>query len=464
MPAPLKPLHLLFKRLAFCKEHLAFDSESRLSVVIAPVRSQICAWAFLSLCIFSFAAQAQNLRDNTKELLVSVQAGVPDTAGAANSTAALSIVLKKDTATLAREGRTRMAQWVLDSGQVHPTRQDAVPYYEAHQNPWQIYDTRYEQYIDVLQPTGLIAAHAIALAHLSGNQPYEQGRVFFPGPTSLYLDGRFVAYFTGKVIDLNKLRPQFKDYMAFYMNPSYQELTADRGRVEPKIKPAQSRAPYRTHQDSLLAGGFTTLLALLLGTRAKAFYRVFSVRSLTFQGAKALPSQGAEPIGWQSLVHLCLLAIGGGVFLYVYHYGQDPVLQARGPSAAWLNIGTLAGLIAKTALLVVALQLYVAMLGLSLFNLRLEGSHVRGNLETLSMGACVLGLWAVVYAFTGVATFSQFRMGSFYFCLIIFCIKGVLMYKVLVSDTGFRKFYGLSYICLTELLPSILLIRLLTSL
>jgi hypothetical protein len=288
--------------------------------------------------------------------------------------------------------------------------------------------------------------------------------VYFPGPTCIYLDGRFLAFINNQTINLNKLTPYFSQYCSFYMNPSYQELVAKSAGVGQRVVSRNGKPPFRQHRDSLLAGCFTLILALLLGTRGRSFYRIFSLRSLLLQPEQALPGQGAEVIGWQTTVHLLLSVVSTAVFLYCYRYGIDPVLLRRGAGNSWQNFSALATLGVGVGMYLVLLELYVFVIGMALFNIRMEGSHVRGNLEIFSIGALMLAIWALLWNYTSLVSFQTFRLGSFYFCLILFCVKGFLMYKILVSDQGFRKFYALSYICLTELLPSILLIRLLTAL
>ena len=150
--------------------------------------------------------------------------------------------------------------------------------------------------------------------------------------------------------------------------------------------------------------------------------------------------------------------------MYVFQYGQDPSYLVKGYGLAWRHVAAISTFFGQAFFALLLLQAYVYTVGLALFNLRPEGSHIRGNLEMFSFGACALGFWTIVWNFTGLASFELFRQSCFYFCLILFCLKGFLMYKVLVLDPGFQKFYGLSYICLTELLPSVLLIQMLTDL
>ena len=345
------------------------------------------------------------------------------------------------------------------------TVQQAMPYYESWQNPWYVYSGRYQQFIDVLRPSDLMVSHILALTHRPGNQPYEQGKVYFPGPTCIYLDGRFLAFIEDQTLDLNRLTPYFRYYAAFYLNPSYQELAARAGHPELlKAGPVGGHPPYRHNRDALLAGSFTLLMTLLLGTRGRAFYRIFSLRSLLLQPEQALPGQGPEVIGWQTGIHVLLTVLGTAVFLFCYRYGADPVLLRYGAGNGPENSATFFTLAGGALLYLAGLAAYVYMIGLSLFNIRMEGSHVRGNMEVFSIGAMLLAFWALLWNFTGLVSFDLFRTASVYFCLILFCVKGFLMYKILVSDQGFRKFYALSYICLTELLPSIFLIRLLTDL
>jgi len=320
-----------------------------------------------------------------------------------------------------------------------------------------------QQYIDVVRPEGLAEAHALALPMRPGNPPFEQALVYFPGPTCLYLDGRFVAYLNHQSLDLNRLRPFFRNSASFYFQPSYQDL-ARKGKTQVTSLAGNDRAPNRQPRDEMMAGSFMLMLSLLLGTRSRAFYRIFSWQTLLLRPAQALPGFGPEPVGWQSLIHLLLAGLGGSMFMYVYHYGQDPSLLLSGYGVGWRHLGAFGQLFILAVLVLTALHVYVYTVGLALFNLRPEGSHIRGNLELFSVGACALGLWALVWNFTGIAAFDMFRQSCFYFCLILFCIKGFLMYKILVLDPGFQKFYGLSYICLTELLPSVLLIQVLTDL
>ncbi len=340
-----------------------------------------------------------------------------------------------------------------------------VPYYESWQNPWYVFSDRYKQYVDVLRPADLMASHVLALTHRPGGAPYEQGLVYFPGPTCIYLDGRFLAFVEGQTIDLNKLTPHFSQYLAFYLQPSYQELTARAGKA-PTVEAAsfQGHPPFRRYRDELLAGSFTLLLALLAGTKGKAFYRIFSLRSLLLQPEQALPGQGPEVLGGQTLIHLGLTVLCSAIFLFCYRHGVDPVLLQPGVGNGTENLAVFFNLAYGALVSVLGLAAYVYVIGLALFNIRIEGSHVRGNLELFSIGAALLAVWALLWNFTALVSFDIFRIVSFYFCIIIFGVKAFLMYKILVSDQGFRKFYALSYICLTELLPSILLIRLLTDL
>jgi hypothetical protein len=372
----------------------------------------------------------------------------------------------KDTAYLAGKAREQLANLILDSTlRSEPDlKAISIPFYEAWQNPWYIYSDRYQQFVDVLKPSDLMASHTIALTHRPGNQPYEQGLVYFPGPTCIYLDGRFLAYINKQTVDLNKLRPNFVKYAAFYMNPSYQQLVARSAGPKVATVPRDGKPPFRQHRDSLLAGSFTLLLALLLGSRGRAFYRIFSLRSLLLQPEQALPGQGPEVIGWQTAVHISLSVLCTGMFLYCYRYGIDPVLLQKGGQNGWMNLTAFTELAVGTGGYLILLELYVFITGMALFNIRIEGSHVRGNLEVFSIGSVLLAVWALFWNFTNLIDFETFRFVSFYFCLILFGIKGFLMYKILISDQGFRKFYALSYICLTELLPSILLIRMLTDL
>lgn len=408
-----------------------------------------CRSLILILLLFAGGAgllSAQTLDDSLKDLRVEEDsAGVPS-------------VVMQDTLPAAKRD-TVIEVLTLKNAQ------QAMPYYQSWQNPWYIYSGRYQQFIDVLRPTDLMVSRILALTHRPGNQPYEQSKVYFPGPTCVYLDGRFLAYIENQTIDLNKLTPYFERYAAFYVNPSYQELMARTGKPDQrKLTSENGRPPYRRNRDGLLAGSFTLLMTLLLGTRGRAFYRIFSLRSLLLQPEQALPGQGPEVIGWQTLLHVGITVLCTSVFLYCYRYGVDPVLLQYGAGNGGRNAETLFSLMGGTLMYLLGLAVYVYGIGLALFNIRMEGSHVRGNLEVFSIGSVLLAVWALLWNFTGVATFEVFRMASVYFCLILFCVKGFLMYKILVSDQGFRKFYALSYICLTELLPSILLIRQLTDL
>jgi hypothetical protein len=370
----------------------------------------------------------------------------------------------KDTAALAAQSRVRLGNLLGDSTTTPPAPQvKAIPYYKAWQNPWYLYAPRYQQFVDILSPADLAASPCLALTHRPGNQPYEQGLVYFPGPTCVYLDGRFVAYLNKTTLDLNSLRPKFLSYAAFYFNPTYDELSEN---SNPKlaIAPIGGVPPYRHHRDALLAGSFTVLLALMLGAKGRAFYRVFSLGSLLLRPAQPMPGQGAEVLGWQTAVHFALSVLCTALFLFCYRFGTETSLLLQGAAVGWANLQAFGQIAVGIGMSLVALELYVYVIGLALFNIRSEGSHVRGNLEVFSIGSICLTLWALIWNFSDFVSFKTFQEVSFYFCLILFCIKGFLMYKILVSDQGFRKFYALSYICLTELLPSILLIRLLTDL
>ncbi len=339
----------------------------------------------------------------------------------------------------------------------------ALPYALTSQNPWLTYSDRYRQYVDASRPQELSTAHVLVLLPQTNGAPYEQGKVYFPGQVCIYADGRFVTYLNDAMIDLNQYQGKFRQSLSFYFPRSYRELTDQPLRLHDGQPLGSSLAPKRIWRDSLLSIGFVLLFGMLLASRDRDFFRILSANSLVRRAEQdANPIGLFEFFGYQSILHLLITALAVAVFTFCFFFGQDASLMQPAPGQGSLTLQTFLGLLFRGLLVLAGLAFYIYLLGLSLFNIKIEGSHVRANLETFTVASLVLAALALGWNFSAVLTWENFISLSQYFILFVFCFKAFYIYKILVSDRGLRKFYSVSYICLTEVLPSIFLIRLLT--
>ena len=336
------------------------------------------------------------------------------------------------------------------------------PYHQTPENPWQVYNDRYRQYVDVGSTYELEQAHHLVLVRPPAGQPYEQGLIYFPAPACLYVNGRFTGFLNRSTIDINKYPGPKASNIGVYLPQSQLERLGEA--VQTKAKPTRyTPAPDRRWRDSLLTGGFVLLLGMLLGTRDRDFFKILSTaRVLRAADEDANPPTLLEFFGLQTILHILIATLAGSLFLYIYLHGQNQLTLRAGDELGAYNLSLIGQLLGNGLAILLLLAAYIFVLGISLFNIKIEGIHVRGNLETFTVSSLLLATIALVWNFTEMLSWENFIWLVRIIIFIVFAVKAFILYKILVSDRGLRKFYSLSYICLTEFLPSIFLIRLLT--
>ena len=334
-------------------------------------------------------------------------------------------------------------------------------YVQTLDNEWLVYSKQYAQYVDVKSGAQLSKANAILLLKRNSNVPHESGMLYFPGPACLYVDGKMRGYFANSVVDINAYQGQYGTSLAFYIPKSYDALA---GSQELKRqKPSRyTKAPNRFWKDSLLSTAFLFLLSLLLGTRDKEFFRVLSPSFLLKKRETYGDEVGlAEFFGYQSVLHIILTVISMAVYLFVLRYGPNSFEFYKNGDLGYETLSLLAGFAWQTLLALLVVSAFIYIIGLSLFNIKIEGTHVRANLEFFSIVSLLLALLSFGFNFNATFGLQNFVSVSRLLLLVAFVGKGFYLYKILITDKGIKKFYSFSYICLTEILPSIFLFRLL---
>jgi hypothetical protein len=371
---------------------------------------------------------------------------------------------------------------ILLIGSSLPILAVAPPYYETPQNNWYVYSPRYRQYIDAASETALTNAKVLLLTHPPSGMPFEQGKVFFPGPTCIYLDGRFLAFVDSSEINLNALSTKFNYSLVIYLPQAGTIVNAatassllpkqligtelqatriqKRKAMASTLVMAKSTSPMGWQ--SLFAVSVSALMAMLLLTRSRTFYRIVSPRSLLSRAQEVadLAASGlAGLLSWQGLGHTAIASTSVSLFLLCYRLGTPPILPT-GQASSELPL-LLLTYFSASFLLLTAISAYIYVLGLALFNIKIEESHIRANLELFSGGGLLIAFFALLASTQQIPSSELFRWISVYAIVIFFAGKAVFLYKILVIDQRLRKSYATSYICLTEVLPSGLLIRLL---